>query len=258
VDIGGDKLQTAIEVMEVTKVFNLTADRRRSLKGTVIRFLKGQKKPPDVLITPLQRVSFSVRRGEVVGIVGENGVGKSTLLKIIAGIIRPSSGSVRIDGRIAGLLEIGLGFHPDLTGRENAILYGSILGLPKAAIRNSLDQIASFAELESFMDVPLKKYSSGMQMRLGFSVAMTVDPDILLLDEVFSVGDQKFQQKSFGRLEEMIRANKAVVLVSHDLNVMKRLCNKAVFLSKSGETILGDATEVLDRYDAYMRSPVTE
>ncbi len=253
-DLGGTALETAITVERITKVFNLTADRRRSLKGTVIRFLKGEKKAPDVLIKPLNNVSFSVKRGEVVGIVGENGVGKSTLLKIIAGIIKPTSGSIVTHGRVAGLLEIGLGFHPDLTGRENAILYGSILGLPKNQVSDSLDKIAEFAELESFMEVPLKKYSSGMQMRLGFSVAMTVDPDILLLDEVFSVGDQKFQQKSFSRLEGMIRDNKAVVLVSHDLNVMQRLCNKAVFLSKSGKTIVGNADEVLNMYDSYMKT----
>ncbi len=240
-------------VKGVSKRYNLSADRRRALKGIVIRAIKREKSEPSRYVTVLENVSFAVSRGDVIGVIGENGTGKSTLLKIISGILQPDSGKIEINGNIAPLLEIGLGFSPELTGRENALLYGSILGLTNSQTNSIMDGIAQFAELESFMDVPMRKYSSGMQMRLAFSVAMNVNPDIVLLDEVFSVGDQRFQAKSFSRLEKMINDNKAVLLVSHDANVIKKLCTKLVFLKKGGGMSIGDVQPILKEYNEFLR-----
>src|SRR5438067_9818338 len=181
-------------------------------------------------VVALRDVSFRVEPGSAVGLVGRNGSGKTTLLRVLSGIIKPSSGDVAVGGRIGSLLELGAGFHPDLTGRENVFLNGSIHGLRRATIREKLDEIVAFAELEQFLDLPVRTYSSGMYMRLGFAIAAHIEADILLLDEVFAVGDEAFQRKCFGKIFEFKQRNGTIVFVSHDASAVERLCDRAVLL----------------------------
>jgi len=196
----------------------------------------------------LRDVSFEVRRGEALGIIGHNGAGKSTALKLLAGVTAATRGRVRVDGRFAALIELGAGFHPDLTGRENVYLNGSIIGLRKAEIDRQLDSIVDFAGIEKFIDTPVKRYSSGMQARLGFAVAAHVEPDVLLIDEVLSVGDWAFQQKCMKRMEEYRRDGTAIVFVSHNMNAIASLCSKAILL-RAGEVMAsGSPKEVIDHY----------
>ena len=196
----------------------------------------------------LRDVSFEVREGEALGIIGHNGAGKSTILKLLAGVTAPTSGHARVNGRFAALIELGAGFHPDLTGRENVYLNGSILGLKRAEIDRKLESIVDFAGIEKFMDTPVKRYSSGMQARLGFAVAAHVEPEVLLIDEVLSVGDFAFQQKCFKKMEEFRRSGIAIVFVSHNLNAIASLCSKAILL-RTGEVVAaGTPMEVIDAY----------
>ena len=182
---------------------------------------------------PLQGISFSVNAGECVGIIGSNGAGKSTLLKIIAGVLEPTSGEVWVSGRVGALLELGAGFHPDLTGRENVYLNGSILGLSRADINRQLDDIVGFAELERFLDIPVKHYSSGMYMRLGFSIAVHASPEVLLIDEVLAVGDQSFQLKCVEKIGELRRRGVTILWASHDLGMVQSFCTRAVWIEDS-------------------------
>jgi len=196
----------------------------------------------------LHDVSFEVREGEALGIIGHNGAGKSTILKLLAGVTDPTRGRARVNGRFAALIELGAGFHPDLTGRENVYLNGSILGLKRAEIDGKLESIVDFAGIEKFMDTPVKRYSSGMQARLGFAVAAHVEPEVLLIDEVLSVGDFAFQQKCFKRMEEFRRSGIAIVFVSHNLNAIASLCSRAILL-RTGEVVAnGTPIEVIDAY----------
>jgi len=196
----------------------------------------------------LHDVSFAVREGEALGIIGHNGAGKSTILKLLAGVTDPTRGHGRVNGRFAALIELGAGFHPDLTGRENVYLNGSILGLKRAEIDRKLESIVDFAGIEKFMDTPVKRYSSGMQARLGFAVAAHVEPEVLLIDEVLSVGDFAFQQKCFKRMEEFRRNGIAIVFVSHNLNAIASLCSRAILL-RTGEVVAaGTPMEVIDAY----------
>ncbi|MEM3433519.1 MAG: ABC transporter ATP-binding protein, partial [Candidatus Methanomethyliaceae archaeon] len=194
----------------------------------------------------LRDISFTVEHGETVGIIGPNGAGKSTVLKLVARIIEPTSGRITVSGRIGALLELGAGFHPDLTGRENIYLNGSILGLSRAEIRRRLDDIIGFAELERFIDVPVKHYSSGMYVRLGFSVAVHTDPEILLVDEVLAVGDQAFQRKCLERIDELRRQGVTVLFVSHSADMVRSLCNRALWLHE-GRLVADDAAEAVVR-----------
>src|SRR6266403_2151288 len=178
----------------------------------------------------LKDVSFEVQRGEVVGIIGRNGAGKSTLLKILSRITEPTTGKVRIKGRVASLLEVGTGFHPKLTGRENIFLNGAILGMTKAEIKRKFDEIVAFAETEKFLDTPVKRYSSGMYVRLAFAVAAHLDPDILLVDEVLAVGDTAFQNKCIGKMEGVAREGRTVLFVSHDMAAIQALCTRCLLL----------------------------
>jgi ABC-type polysaccharide/polyol phosphate transport system ATPase subunit len=193
----------------------------------------------------LKQVSFKVYAGETVGILGANGSGKSTILKLISRIIEPTAGTIRVSGRLSALLELGAGFHPDLTGRENIFLNGSILGLGRAEMNRKLETIIDFAGIGDFIDVPIRNYSSGMQMRLGFSVAAHVEPQIILVDEVLAVGDHKFQLKCLDRIAELQQQGVTILFVSHDFEAVQKLCTRALWLDR-GELILdGDVSEII-------------
>ncbi len=205
-------------------------------------------------IWALRDVSLEICQGEVVGLIGRNGAGKSTLLKILARVTRPTTGHAELVGRIGSLLEVGTGFHPDLTGRENVFLSGAILGMRRAEITRKFDEIVAFAEIEQFIDTPLKRYSSGMQLRLAFAVAAHLEPEILLVDEVLAVGDLRFQNKCLGKVQEVARAGRTIVLVSHQLNQIRKLCQRVYWLDKASVRQSGPAHEVVSAYEMAMYS----
>ncbi len=227
--------QIAIEIKNINKSYRLYHEKNRTLKGAI---LSGRRDSFEEFVA-LKDISFKVQQGETIGIIGENGSGKSTLLKLIARIIRPGKGNINVKGRVSALLELGTGFHPDLTGRDNIFLNGSILGLSNKEIADKYDEIVRFSELEHFIDTPLKNYSSGMFMRLGFAIAINVDPDILLIDEVLAVGDISFQAKCFEKINEFKRRGKTIVLVSHDLDAINSICDRAILLD-NGEILSDD------------------
>ena len=233
-----------IRVGELSRRFRVYPRGTRTLKSRVL--LRGRTKPADVWA--LSDVSFQVDPGGTLGLVGRNGSGKSTLLRIIAGIIKPTDGRVDVGGRIGTLLELGAGFHPDFTGRENVFLNGSILGLKRAYIRERFDEIVAFAELEDFIDVPVRTYSSGMFMRLGFSVASHLNADVLLLDEVFAVGDAAFQRKCLDRIRDFNRNGGTIVFVSHDAAAVERLCDRALLLRDGRVAFDGPTHDALTEY----------
>jgi len=199
-------------------------------------------------VVALRDVSFHVERGSAVGLVGRNGSGKTTLLRLLSGIIRPTAGRVDVGGRVGSLLELGAGFHPDLTGRENVFLNGSIYGLKRAYIREQLDEIVAFAGLEDAIDLPVRTYSSGMYMRLGFAIAAHIEADILLLDEVFAVGDEQFQRKCFGKIFEFKQRGGTIVFVSHDASAVERLCDRAILLRNGSVEFDGPTHDAIVRY----------
>ena len=196
----------------------------------------------------LKDVSFDVQPGEVIGIIGRNGAGKSTLLKILSRITEPTEGSVKLGGRVASLLEVGTGFHPELTGRENIFLNGAILGMTRAEIKNKFDEIVAFAEVEKFLDTPVKRYSSGMYVRLAFAVAAHLEPEILVVDEVLAVGDAAFQKKCLGKMEDVSKRGRAVLFVSHNMGTIQRLCSKTVCLDKGRVLRVGETEEIIPLY----------
>jgi ABC-type polysaccharide/polyol phosphate transport system ATPase subunit len=200
------------------------------------------------LFWALNDVSFAVERGETVGIIGHNGAGKSTILKLLANITSPSSGQITINGRLSALIEVGSGFHPELTGRENIFLNGAILGMRRAEIAQKLDSIVDFAGVRPFLDVPVKRFSSGMYVRLGFSIASHLDPDILLLDEVLAVGDAAFQEKCLSRIEALRRAGTTIVFISHDLAAVERICDRVILLRRGEVSATGTPREVIAEY----------
>ncbi|MFP5221212.1 MAG: ABC transporter ATP-binding protein [Acidobacteriota bacterium] len=202
----------------------------------------------DSVLWALKDVSFTVKEGEVLGIIGRNGAGKSTLLKILSRITEPTRGRVVIDGRVASLLEVGTGFHPELTGRENVYMNGSILGMRKAEIDRKFDEIVDFSGLEKFIDTPIKRYSSGMTMRLAFSVAAHLEPEILIIDEVLAVGDASFQKKCLGKMQEVARGGRTVLFVSHQLDAVATLCSRAILMSHGQVEMDGDVQSVIDHY----------
>jgi ABC-type polysaccharide/polyol phosphate transport system ATPase subunit len=201
-------------------------------------------------IWALENVSFDIRQGEIIGVVGRNGSGKSTLLKILSRITEPTSGRAEIRGRVGSLLEVGTGFHPELTGRENVFVNGAILGMRRAEIRRKFDEIVSFSGIEQFIDTPVKHYSSGMQMRLAFSVAAHLQPQILLIDEVLAVGDAAFQRKCLGKMDDVSRDGRTVVFVSHQMNQLRRLCGRCLWLDSGRVVNMGPTAELLNRYEA--------
>ncbi len=196
----------------------------------------------------LKDLNFEVQEGDRVGIIGRNGAGKSTLLKILSRVTEPTSGRISITGRVASLLEVGTGFHPELTGRENIYLNGAILGMGRHEIKRKFDEIVDFAEVETFLDTPVKRYSSGMYMRLAFSVAAYLEPEILMVDEVLAVGDAQFQRKSLGRMDEVSREGRTVLFVSHNISAISSLCNKAILLGSGRIAFSGDTERVVERY----------
>ena len=223
-----------IEVKHLTKEYNLgtLTSAKDTLRHTLAR-LSGKKTWSRKNFKALDDVNFTIEQGEVVGIIGHNGAGKSTLLKHLANITRPTSGEVIVRGSIAPLIEVGAGVNPELTGRENIFLNGAILGIPKKVIQSKLDEIIDFSELEEFIDTPVKRYSSGMTVKLGFSIATSMDADILIIDEVLAVGDLAFQRKCFDRMENLIKnEGKTVLLVSHNIRQVERLCDRVILLNK--------------------------
>jgi ABC-type polysaccharide/polyol phosphate transport system ATPase subunit len=231
----------------VSKKFTLRHERRRSFQEAVLAFLKSQDNSREELWA-LKDVSFAVERGKTLGIIGPNGSGKSTVLKLITRILEPTSGQVVVQGQVSALIELGAGFHPDLTGRENVYLNGSLLGFSRKEMKAKFGSIVEFSELEKFIDVPIKHYSSGMHMRLGFAVAIHVDPDILLIDEILAVGDQAFQNKCLSKIGELKSQGVTILFVSHKLEAVQDLCDRAIWLEGGRIQAEGLAREVVDHY----------
>jgi lipopolysaccharide transport system ATP-binding protein len=243
----------AIEVSHVWKRFQRgeTHDSLRDLLPAIARRLRGGGRQPAMLrpgaFWALQDVDFRVAPGEALGIIGPNGAGKSTLLKLVTKILKPTSGECRVRGRVGALIEVSAGFHQDLTGRENIFLQGAIMGMPRREIAQKIDQIIDFAGVADFLDTPVKRYSSGMQARLGFSVAAHLDPDVLVIDEVLAVGDMAFQEKCIARLKEYKRRGVAVMFVSHNMQAVSELCDRALYL-RSATRASGTAQEAIGAY----------
>lgn len=238
--------EARIHLEHVGVRYQAPADQTRSLKEYVVRRLKGQ--PVTAAFWALRGVSLEIRRGESVGIIGRNGAGKSTLLKTISRVIRPTSGRVWVRGRLAPLLDVGAGFHPELTGRENVYLNATLLGHPRREVDERLATIAAFSELEAFFDAPVRTYSSGMVARLGFAVATAWNPDVLLLDEVLAVGDERFREKSAQRVAEMREQASTVLLVSHGMDTIQALCHRAVWLDQGKVRADGAPADVIALY----------
>jgi ABC-2 type transport system ATP-binding protein len=237
----------AIEVQNVSMTFNLSQEKIDNLKEYMVKFIKGQLLYQE--FQALTDISFNIKKGEVFGLVGLNGAGKSTLLKIIAGVLKPTKGKVTVNGSMAPLIELGAGFNMELTGRENIFLNGAVLGHSKKFMKECFDHIVEFSELNNFIDVPLKNYSTGMLSRLAFSIATVVEPDILIVDEVLSVGDFKFQEKCESHIMTLIERGTTVLFVSHSFNQVEKLCDRALLLENGKVTLLGDVTEVLAQYE---------
>ncbi len=235
--------ESAIVATGVSKRYRLRRERQRTLKEVALRQYARSED-----VDALRDVSFAVHKGETFGVIGANGSGKSTLLKLLAGTAKPSSGALEVRGRVAALLELGAGFHPDFTGRENAYLNGSLLGLRRREMDRVMPQVEAFADIGEFFDGPVKTYSSGMYTRLGFAVAVHLDPDVLLVDEVLAVGDEYFQHKCFAKIGEFQRAGKTIVLVSHDLGAVGRLCERALWLERGVAKAQGPTREVIAAY----------
>ncbi|ACZ31587.1 ABC transporter related protein [Xylanimonas cellulosilytica DSM 15894] len=235
---------TVIEVTGVTKQFTLR--HQRSLKEIAVRLLTRKGVDKDTF-NALDEVSFQIAEGETVALLGFNGSGKSTLLKLISGVLQPDGGTVRTRGRVAGLIEVGAGFHPDLTGRENVFLNGAILGMTEAQIAEKFDEIIAFSEIEKFIDTEVKFYSSGMFLRLAFSVAVHSDPEVFLVDEILAVGDEPFQRKCLERIDALKSEGRTLVIVSHDLDLVSRICERGILLRKGRMIGDGSATDMVAR-----------
>jgi len=236
----------SIDVQNISKTFRIFHERRNSIFEQVQSIFSRKKFYEELLV--LDNISFNVKKGEMLGIIGINGSGKTTLLKLIAHIFSTDKGKIITSGRVTPLLQLGVGFQPELTAIENIILYGMILGFTKNQIKNKIDSIIEFAELENFADIKLKNFSSGMYSRLAFSTTLQIEPDILLVDEVLSVGDLHFQEKSFKAFSSILKKEKSVVLVSHNLNTLNELCDRILFLNKGKIEALGKPDEVIPQY----------
>ena len=241
-------METMIRVENASMMFNMSSERIDNIKEYVIKLLKRQVMFQE--FWALKNVSFELEKGDSLGIVGLNGAGKSTLLKMIAGVLKPTQGKVYTGGCIAPLIELGAGFDDDLSAEENVYLNGAILGYSQEYMEEKYHEIIEFAELENFTQIPLKNFSSGMKARLGFSIATMNVPDILILDEVLSVGDFKFQEKSFQRMQEILNSGATVVFVSHSIEQVKKICKKALWLSEGEVKMFGSAEEVCAAYES--------
>lgn len=238
----------AVQVQNVTMRFNMVGEKVDSIKEYVLKLVKGKLHYEE--FTALSDVSFEVKRGEIFGIVGLNGSGKSTMLKIISGILKPTEGTAKVNGTLSPMIELGAGFDPDLTGRENIYLNGSILGYSKEFMDSVRDEIIDFAGIGDFIDMQIKNYSSGMQARLGFAVATVVKPQVLICDEVLAVGDYKFREKCEKRLQELMSGDTTVILVSHSLVQIRKLCTRVLWLEKGHVRAIGETQEICDLYQA--------
>ena len=237
-----------IKAEHVSVKYLMTYDRIKSMKEYLVQLVKGKIQYEE--FWALRDVSFEVKKGEVLGIIGHNGAGKSTLLKVISGILKPTEGSVQVNGTIVPMLELGSGFDFDLTGRENVFLNGAILGYSEQFLKEKYGEIVEFSELGQFIDVPLRNYSSGMVMRLAFSIATVVNPDVLIVDEILAVGDADFQEKSKKRMLELMGGGTTVLFVSHSLPQIREMCNKAIWLEHGQMKLCGDVQKVCDAYEA--------
>lgn len=254
-------IEPAIRVKNLGKVYNINHEQKASAgNATLIDVISGIAKKPIELLTghrvdkekfwALKDVNFEVNKGDVVGIIGRNGSGKSTLLKVLSRIVEPTTGEISMRGKVASLLEVGTGFHPELTGRENIFFNGAILGMSQKEIRSKFDEIVAFSGIDKFLDTPVKFYSSGMYVRLAFSVAAHLDPDILVVDEVLAVGDAEFQKKCLGKMQDVASHGRTVIFVSHDMSAVESLCKKAIYMESGKVVVMGTVAEAQDRYGA--------
>ena len=239
-------MQKIIEVNNVSIKFKMTKEQIFSLKEYFIKFIKRQLEFEE--FNALTDISFSVNKGDILGIIGYNGAGKSTMLKVISGIMKPTNGSIKVDGVISPLIELGSGFDMELTARENIFLNGYILGYSKKFIKEHFNEIVEFSELSEFLDVPVKNFSSGMVARLGFAIATIVKPEILIVDEILSVGDFKFQEKSEKKIKEMLLSGTTVILVSHDIAQIEEICTKVLWLEQGRVKGYGNTKEICEEY----------
>lgn len=240
--------KSVLKVEDVSIRFNLSKENVDNLKELIVKKLRGEKIRYNEFWA-LKNINFELGKGDRLGILGLNGAGKSTLLKVIAGVYKPTTGTITRKGNMAPMIELGAGFDPNYTGRENIFLYGSVLGFPREFLEEKYEEILEFSELGEFIDVPIKNYSSGMRARLGFSIATVVEPDILILDEVLSVGDAKFRKKCEKKMQSMFDHGVTVLFVSHSLDQVKRLCNKAILLDHGEMVAIGGIDEVSELYE---------
>ena len=237
-----------IRANDISMRYLMTYDRIQSIKEYIVQMLRGKIKYEE--FWALKNVSFEVERGEVVGIIGHNGAGKSTLLKVISGILKPTGGELEVHGNVVPMLELGSGFDHDLTGRENIFLNGSILGYSEKYLKEKYDQIVEFSELGKFIDVPIRNYSSGMLMRLAFSIATVVQPEILIVDEILAVGDAAFQEKSKARMLELMSGGTTVLFVSHSLEQIREMCDRVIWLEQGQVKAIGRSNDICDADEA--------
>lgn len=237
--------ENVIEIRNMSKSFKIQSDKAKSLKDMILYFNRRNEK---TTLEVLKNINLDIKRGETVALIGTNGSGKSTLLKLMTRIIYPTSGTIETKGKLTSLLELGAGFHPDFTGRENIYFNASIFGLTQEEIEGRMNDIIEFSELGEFIDEPIRTYSSGMYMRLAFSIAINVDAEILLIDEILAVGDQNFQEKCFAKLRELKASDKTIVIVSHSLDVVKDLCTRAIWIYKGHFRLDGNPDYVIDEY----------
>ncbi len=242
-------MKPIIDVQHVSMKFNLMEEKVDTLKEYIVKLIKGKLFYNEFVA--LNDVSFQIEKGDILGIVGFNGAGKSTMLKILAGVLKPTNGKVVVNGTVAPLIEVGAGFDPELTAKENIFLNGAILGHSRKFLQQHFDEIIDFAELRTFVNVPVKNFSSGMYARLGFAIATVVKPDILIVDEVLSVGDYRFQEKCEKRIQEMINGGTTIIIVSHDIDMIERLCNKVLWLDHGVKKEFGITKLVCLKYKHY-------
>ena len=239
-------METVVAASNVGMTFNMSKERINSLKEYVIKLAKKQLFFEE--FKALTDINFTIEKGEVFGIIGKNGAGKSTLLKLLAGVLKPASGEIRISGSIAPLIELGAGFDPELSARENIFLNGAMLGYSRKYIKEKFDDIVTFSELADFLDIPIKNFSSGMYARLGFAIATLVEPDILIVDEILSVGDYQFQKKCEKKIQNMIKEGTTVILVSHSLDQVVELCTKVMWLEHGRIKSIGKSKELCEQF----------